>query len=73
MTLSDLRSFLKSKNGASLRDMVSFFELDVETMSAILQHWIRKGLVQHQRCVRGCSGCAGCPLSMLNAMYYWVV
>ena len=72
MTLSQLRGFLQSRGGASLLDVAKFFDVDAESMESVLTHWMRKGRVRCQGCTRACFGCRGCPMSALNALYFWV-
>jgi hypothetical protein len=60
MSLSDLKVYLKGHGQATLTDLVYHFRCEPELIKTMLEHWIRKGKIEHvklEACKKGC--CAG--------------
>lgn len=68
MTLSDIKRYLQQHQRATLTDLAHHFRGDEQTLKPMLQHWIRKGKVQHlhqEACTKGC-----CSAGTLD-IYTW--
>ena len=70
MTPSDIRTYLKTRESASLADLAARFDADPQAILGILSHWQRKGKVlevKGEACSKGCSGCGASSPSF----YQW--
>jgi DeoR/GlpR family transcriptional regulator of sugar metabolism len=54
--LQAIKHYLASRGEASLRDVAAHVDVAPETARAMLEHWMRKGMIA--RCEEGCRGCA---------------
>jgi len=60
MTLRDLKTYLVEHKQSTLTDLSHHFRSEPEQVKMMLEHWIRKGKVQHIKvdaCHKGC--CSG--------------
>jgi putative ferrous iron transport protein C len=71
MSLSDLKAYLKEHGQATLTDLAHHFRREPELIKTMLEHWIRKGKVEHlkrETCQKGCCTCGSVDLDI----YRWL-
>lgn len=72
MILSDVRDYLAARGRAPLSDLVARFDVDAETVRAMLGHLIRKGRVRRiSTSEGGCGSCCGCA-DKVPEVYEWL-
>lgn len=74
--LLDLRTYLEQHRSASLADLSNHFRVAPDALRGMLQHWIRKGLVERRDtelpCADGCAGaCGSCGAAAAFEIYRW--
>jgi len=70
MTLSDIKTYLTTRQRATLTDLAHHFRADAETLRPMLAHWERKGKVRHTQ-MNSCSKSCCCPEKGLD-IYEWL-
>ncbi|ODN42675.1 FeoC-like transcriptional regulator [Piscirickettsia litoralis] len=72
ITLSKLKSYLRERGYATLKEMSLCFQAEPEQLQCMLQHFINKGQVQTRNistgCARKCS--QNCPIKS-SLLYEW--
>lgn len=72
MILMDVRDYLKQKRRVSLKDLMLHFNIDADTLRAMLAKWINKGKVRKLSLETQCgTGCCRCDIT-LTELYEWV-
>lgn len=58
--LLDLRNYIKQRGSVSLLELSLHFSTPADALRGMLQHWLRKGVIQitgNVGCQKGCCGC----------------
>lgn len=71
MNLTDLKTYLREHKRASLTDIAYHFNSEPRVIAKMLEHWVRKGKVQHlaQPPISCQKGCCECPVVDI---YVWI-
>jgi len=71
MSLGDLKAYLIEHGQATLTDLTHHFRCEPALVKTMLEHWIRKGKVEHfkkEACKNGCCNCSNLDLDI----YRWL-
>ncbi|MFZ2727236.1 MAG: FeoC-like transcriptional regulator [Methylococcaceae bacterium] len=72
MILTELRDYLKQQHRVSLKDLMTHFNSDADTLRAMLAKWINKGKVKKLSLEANCgTSCCRCD-STLTELYEWL-
>jgi DeoR/GlpR family transcriptional regulator of sugar metabolism len=72
MILSEIKHYLIRNRRAAIADIANRFDVEPDTVRAMLKHWIRKGRVRKLSAVTSCQGgCTKCDLDAVE-IYEWV-
>ena len=76
--LSEIKNYLKKRTEfVSLHELSSHFDIELDRMRFIMQHWIRKERVVLSHENKSCSmtrgrSCGGCSFTQATDCYKWV-
>jgi putative ferrous iron transport protein C len=71
MMLQEIKNYLQQRGQASLTEIALHLDADPAAVEGMLQHWIRKGMVQQTTLTASCgSSCNQCG-SEQRALYVW--
>ena len=74
MTLIELKHHLQTVRIATLTGLCALFKMDAAAMQAMLEFWMRKGMVKHcddpTSCQRACTTCVQCGTKQ-QSYYEW--
>ncbi len=72
MILSDIRTYLQQHRHVALRDLMTHFNVDAQTLRGMLDKWIRKGQLQKLPMTASCgTQCCQCDPT-LTELYEWL-
>lgn len=71
MILSDLKSYFITNKVANLNDLTIALQAEPDAIRAMLQHWIRKGVIERRQVSDACGkACTKCD-PLLTEIYEW--
>lgn len=70
MILGEIKTYLSDRGRAPLNDIALHFNSDPDAIRGMLEHYIRKGQVQHLDTGATCGGCNKCDAFALE-IYEW--
>lgn len=72
MTPVEIKQYLSARKLATLKDIAVHFRMDTDTVSPMLDMWVRKGKVQKHNGDLGCQkGCCRCDPATIET-YEWI-
>ncbi len=71
MTLTELKEFVQARRIVSLKEISMHFRTDESAVEAMMERWIRKGVVKKIEMTEGsCGGCIMCS-DGVKCHYEW--
>ena len=70
MSVSEIKDYLQQRGQAPLADIANHFSAEPDAVTALLEHWQRKGRISQVR-VPKCNGCNRCGDSA-PVLFRWV-
>lgn len=71
MILTNIKQYLREHKRATLQNLALHFDMELDAMRGMLEHWIRKGKVRRQIVKNACKGCSECNSSEIE-FYEWI-
>lgn len=71
MRLMELRDYLQQRTQVPVVDIAHHFDTEPEVVRGMLEHWVRKGKVQHVQGVACQKGCCKADPNHLE-FYQWI-
>ncbi len=75
MILAELRDYLHERGQSSLQDMALHFDSEPDALRGMLEHWIRKGMIQRRGASASCGNSGGSCIQCDPAtveIYVWI-